>query len=163
MAAAEFPPELAQLIESAVAEYGETLKRVARASVSFGADAAKKAMMETLQEVFTAAKEVQAAEAGLEVAKNAARANGVIPPGEYGAVAQSIRVALRALYRQGPGGVTATTMLRYINGTLGNKDIQEQQIRNTLKGMIKSGHVEVASRGMYRPGRKLLKLFEEAA
>lgn len=154
MADVKIPPELESLIDESLRQFADIIRRVAKASMRHGAEIAKEAVNEVLQDYFAGKLKLEAAERGLEAAKADARKAGVIPPGEYGAVAQGIKVALNH-FRSKSDGVTVPDIHRYINRDLGNTDVTEQQIRNSLKGMLKAGTADSPSRGRYGAGPKL--------
>ena len=157
----QLSPELEKLISDSIAEFGQIVRRLCTASVAFGAETSKEAILASLQEVLTAKKDLLSGETGLPKAKDDAHGDSVIPLGEYGAVAQLVRVALDH-FRYRSGGVSVPIMHRYIVRDLHATDVKEAQIRNTLKGLIKSGHAVTVIRGMYKAGPKLPKSKEAA-
>jgi hypothetical protein len=149
----KLPADLEKIIHDSIHQFGDILRKACQASLTYGAETSKEAIMARINELVGAHKEHIAAQAGLEKAKAAARADGVIPPGEYGAVAQAIKLALN-YFRAADAGVTVLELLTYIHRH-GATDVTEQQIRNTLKGLIKSGNATNPSRGRYGAGPNL--------
>jgi hypothetical protein len=161
MSQVKLPAELERLVQDAIIDFGMIIRRVAIGSAKFGADATQAAVKEAISNWSAAAMQSFEANKGLEEAKAAAKSDGVIPAGEYGAVAQAIKMALRH-FGTVKDGVTVPQLLQQIH-RMGAHAITEQQVRNTLKGLIKSEVASNPSRGHYRAGPRLPDFFVEAA
>lgn len=139
----------------------DMLRHVIELAFNSGREFQRVLMNDAIQNVLEHSIRIEELKEKLEEVKKEAHDHGVLLPGEYGATAQAVRVALNHFRTDKEDGASVDEIHRYVSKTLGFREVTVAQVRNTLKGLIKSREVVRPQRGVYAPGPRFPK--KEAA
>lgn len=128
------------------------LRPLIEAAFNAGREYQRKKMNKAIHDVLESNIRLAEIENKLEEAKEEAHANGVLLPGEYGATAQAVRIALDHFRTEEESGASVEEIVRFLHKKIGFREVTPAQVRNTLKGLIKSREVIRPQRGVYAPG-----------